>query len=334
MKSVSIIVPVYNVKNYLSKCIDSIISQTYTNIEVILVDDGSTDGSGNICDLYASKDKRIKAVHITNSGPSAARNCGIRAAMGDYILFVDGDDYISSTLVSETLKKAIENDADIVMFDADYVDELGKHIGFEYAFPGVIDPNLLVTPGILLVLPSLWNKLYKKELFIENNIYLPENISIGEDLTANMQLLSSAQKVVYINKFLYYYVRHNNSIMSNSCEDATKALKNRDILIAFEIINNYFLSNGKYDLYRDELNYLTVYYVFSAVVRINKCGAAKDLQSEMVDYVFKHCSRCKDNKYYNLLLSKKEKIIFFFIRHKLFRTLHFVLRLNSKLQGR
>ncbi len=128
MKSVSIIVPVYNVKNYLSKCIDSIISQTYTNIEVILVDDGSTDGSGNICDLYASKDKRIKAVHITNSGPSAARNCGIRAAMGDYILFVDGDDYISSTLVSETLKKAIENDADIVMFDADYVDELGYRV--------------------------------------------------------------------------------------------------------------------------------------------------------------------------------------------------------------
>ncbi|MBR4316077.1 MAG: glycosyltransferase, partial [Alphaproteobacteria bacterium] len=116
-KKISIIVPVYNVQKYLDKCLKSIISQTLTDIEIILVDDGSTDSSGLICDKYAKKDKRIKVVHQKNARQGAARNAGIKLATGDYIGFVDSDDYITSDMFEKLYKKAYIYDADIVMCD-------------------------------------------------------------------------------------------------------------------------------------------------------------------------------------------------------------------------
>lgn len=334
MELVSVIVPVYNVKKYLPKCVDSIINQTYRNIELVLVDDGSTDGSGELCDSYASRDKRIVVLHNANSGPSATRNSGIKAAAGDYILFVDSDDYISPDLISSVVKKATESNADIVMFNAESVDENGEHIEYFNAFQNELNSDFLNMPQVLLSLPTLWNKLYKRELFVSNNVFIPENICIGEDLTVNTQLLSLSRQTDYCNEALYYYVQHGNSLMSGTFEDKTKALRNEDVLVACQTIRDYFLSNGSYGDYREVLDYLTVYYIFTAVIRINKAGAAIGLQAKMVNYVREQCESFEKNKYYNLLLSGKQKILFFLLKHKLFRTLHFILTLNRKLTGR
>ena len=116
MEKVSIVVPVYNAKNYIKRCIESLVCQTYHNLEIILVDDGSSDGSEKICDEYAKEDDRIKVIHKKNSGVSDSRNAGIEAADGDYILFVDSDDYINENTVEDNLKTAIEKNADIVIF--------------------------------------------------------------------------------------------------------------------------------------------------------------------------------------------------------------------------
>lgn len=334
MKLVSVVIPVYNVKKYLEKCVDSVLKQEYRNIEVVLVDDGSTDGSGELCDLYASRDKRIVVLHNANSGPSAARNSGIKAATGEYILFVDSDDYIAPQLISTVVKKAIESNADIVMFDAEAVDENGGHIEYFNAFQNKFNSDFLNMPQVLLSLPALWNKLYRRELFMNNNVFIPENICIGEDFTVNTQLLSLSQKTDYCNEALYYYVQHGNSLISGTFEDKTKALRNEDVLVACQTIRNYFSSNGSYGDYREVLDYLTVYYVFTAVIRINKAGASIGLQAKMVNYVLEQCESLEKNKYYNHLSSRKQRILFFLLRHKLFRTLHFVLTLNRRLTGR
>lgn len=114
---VSVIVPVYKVEKYLHRCIDSIINQTYKNLEIILVDDGSPDNCGKICDEYAEKDNRIKVIHKSNGGLSSARNAGLDVANGDYVYFVDSDDYIDTKLVEDNLNLAIEHDADMVCFN-------------------------------------------------------------------------------------------------------------------------------------------------------------------------------------------------------------------------
>lgn len=334
MKLVSVVIPIYNVKKYLEKCVASVLNQEYRNIEVVLVDDGSTDGSGELCDLYASRDKRIVVLHNTNSGPSAARNSGIKAAAGDYILFVDSDDYIAPQLISTVVKKAAETNADIVMFNAESVDENGGHIEYFNAFQNEFNSDFLNMPQVLLSLPALWNKLYRRELFMNNNVFIPENICIGEDFTVNTQLLSLSRKTDYCNEALYYYVQHGNSLISGTFEDKTKALRNEDVLVACQTIRNYFSSNGSYGDYREVLDYLTVYYIFTAVIRINKAGASIDLQAKMANYVLEQCESFEKNKYYSLLLSRKQKILFFLLRHKLFRTLHFVLTLNRRLTGR
>lgn len=130
LNKISIIVPIYKVEIYLRKCVDSIVNQTYKNIEILLIDDGSPDNCGIICDEYAKKDERIKVIHKKNGGLSDARNYGIEASSGDYIMFVDSDDYISKDMCEILLKKALENNADIVScnFKEIYIDNFEEEI--------------------------------------------------------------------------------------------------------------------------------------------------------------------------------------------------------------
>lgn len=332
---VSVIVPVYNVKKYLQKCVDSIINQDYRNIELILVDDGSTDGSGELCDLYASRDKRIVVLHKANFGSSAARNSGIKAAAGDYILFVDGDDYISPNLISAVVKKATESNADIVMFDAEFVDENGGNIEYLNAFSDKFASDFSDTRQALIGLPALWNKLYKKALFTDNKITIPEGIAIGEDLAANIKLISTSSKTAYVDKPFYYYVKHSDSVMSVAQSDRHKVLRNRDIIGAYENAVEYLKKIGKYREYTAELEYIAVYHIlFTATMRVNECDPTNKLQAELVNYTLKKYPHFEKNRYYKCLLSRKDKISVWFLKHRLFRTLHFVLRLNRKLTGR
>lgn len=125
-KLISVIIPVYNIEKYIFKCLSSVASQKYTNLEIIVVDDGSTDNSGEICDMFAAGDNRIKIIHQKNAGLSAARNAGIDASKGEYIGFIDGDDYIDKMMYYEMIHIIEQNDADMVICDYESVDENGN----------------------------------------------------------------------------------------------------------------------------------------------------------------------------------------------------------------
>ena len=162
MSLVSIIVPVYNVEPYIETCIQSLIRQTMGNIEVILVDDGSTDRSGELCDQYAEADERIRVIHKQNGGLSSARNAGISAAKGEYLLFVDSDDYVSASLVEKTVSCAEQNQADVVVFDYQEIELCsgGKQTRTS-ALPAGQVIHAESVPQLLLITPSACNKLYK-----------------------------------------------------------------------------------------------------------------------------------------------------------------------------
>lgn len=198
MPLISIIIPAYNIENYIAKCLDSLLNQTYRNLEIIVVDDGSSDNTGKVIDDYSSKYDNIKVIHKKNAGVSAARNSGIEVASGDYIGFVDGDDTVDEEMFGVLIDNAIKYDADI------------SHCGYKMVFPNRIDyyyntgilveqDNQLGLKDLIMgnrVEPGLVNKLYKRELF--KKVRLNENIKINEDLLANYYLFKQSQKSVFM----------------------------------------------------------------------------------------------------------------------------------------
>ncbi len=212
----SIIIPVYNIENYLPRCLDSILNQDFTDFEVIIVDDGTNDTSGKIADLYADKDNRIKVIHKENGGVSTARFEGVKIAKGQFIGFVDGDDIIEPDMYSVLMDNAEKYNADL------------SHCGYKMVFPdGRIDyyynTNKLVEQdnhtGLTDLLkgefiePGLWNKIYKAD-FVKNivlNQIMDSSIKINEDLLMNYYLFKQANKAVFTDKCLYHYMIHKNS---------------------------------------------------------------------------------------------------------------------------
>lgn len=213
---ISIIVPVYNVEKYVLKCLKSLVNQSYDNIEILVVDDGSTDKSGKICDEFALKDKRIRVFHKKNGGLSSARNFGIKKAKGEYICLVDSDDYVRKEFVEKMLEAAKEKNAEIVVCGYDTgMPKTESLSGKEAAI------RLLVKQQNVDVVA--WNKMYQKKLF--DDILYPEGQNYEDTLTT-YKLLAEAKKVMYIAEPLYVYVERGGSI--------TKSDKKEEKLMARE----------------------------------------------------------------------------------------------------
>ena len=209
----SIIVPVYDVERYLPKCIGSILAQTFTDFELILVEDGSPDNCPALCDAAAEKDARIRVIHQKNGGLSAARNAGLDAARGEWIGFVDSDDYIAPEMY-EALYKAVQSTgADLALCDYAEVDETGAlcppmHISLaEQVFTG---RELLKNATDTMIQPA-WNKLYRRAIFAQ--LRYPEG-KLNEDLFLIPEVCLQIQKAVVVPKALYYYVQRGGSIMN------------------------------------------------------------------------------------------------------------------------
>lgn len=214
---ISIIIPVYNVEKYLNKCIDSIINQTYKNIEIILVDDGSMDNSGKICDEYARKDKRVKVIHKENGGVSDARNFGIDNSNGQYIAFVDSDDYIANDYVEYLYKILKENKADISCCNFEYVYNDKEKKETENQKENLYVYNQLESLKELLyqrnIDTSLWAKLIRKDLF--DDVRFPYG-EIYEDFAVFYKILLKIEKIVYSNIKKYFYIQREKSILSTN----------------------------------------------------------------------------------------------------------------------
>lgn len=231
---VSIIVPVYNVEEYLERCLESIINQTFKNIEVIALNNGSTDNSLNILLKYAEKDKRIKVIDNYNLGVSEARNIGIREANGKYIVFVDSDDWIDKNMIEVLHSNIVQNDCDLVM--CTYVREFANHSKEKlFNLPEVnlyfnnevksqilrklIGPigSELSNPEYLDALGTAWAKMYKASILKEKNLRFVDlnEIGSGEDTLFNIYVFNEVKKVILLNKPMYHYWRGNkNSITS------------------------------------------------------------------------------------------------------------------------
>ena len=288
-KLVSVIIPAYNIEDYIGRCLDSIISQTYKNLEIIVVDDGSRDHTGEILDNYAKKDRRIKVIHKENGGVSSARNKGIEAAEGDYIGFIDGDDLIESEMYKTLVDLLEEENADIA------------HCGYQMVFPDRIDyyhntgkKKIQTTEEGLkdllsgeMIEPGLVNKIYKKELI--KNCRLDETVKINEDLLMNYQLFKLSQKSVYYDITLYsYMIRSRSATGANSLitkrEDALRVLNQ----IKDDCINNNLLS----------IIYKRYIYLLMAICRDDLKDRSyieyqkkqrKQLKKELKTDVFKSC---------------------------------------------
>ena len=218
---VSIIIPVYNVELYLSKCIDSILAQSFTDWECILVDDGSKDKSGSICDNYALKDNRIKVIHLNNSGVSVARQVGIDNVCGEYSIHVDPDDWIESNMLEELYNKAKSDDADMVICDYfKHEDGVQQYINQS---PNLLEPikiieQMLTTNMYPQLYGSCCNKLVRCSCFNSSDNLIrfePDDLSLGEDVVFNCRLLmSTVHRVSYLNKAFYHYEVRSNSLCS------------------------------------------------------------------------------------------------------------------------
>lgn len=212
---ISIIVPIYNVEQYLEKCIDSIVNQTYTNLEIILVDDGSPDNCPAICDEWKKRDSRIRVIHKENGGLSDARNAGLAVATGEYLGFVDSDDWIHKGMFSSLLKCMNENDSDIAACGVELVFEDGKKSMLTSDFVGVLSTEEALKSIIneSLLKQPVWYKLYKRDVI--KNILFPLG-KCNEDVFWSYQAIANANSVSIINDPLYFYRQRENSIMGNN----------------------------------------------------------------------------------------------------------------------
>lgn len=218
---ISVIVPVYNVEKYLGECIESLICQTYTNIEILLVNDGATDSSPKICNYYQKIDQRIKVINTENGGLSAARNMGIANAKGAYFAFVDSDDFIEATMLETLFAHAEKSSADIVCCNYDFYSETSK---FQKTHKIKNRKNMLYTSAqardVLLYNNYYrcyaWNKLFRAELF--EKIRFPEGC-IYEDILTSYLLLEKANNILYITDDLYHYRIRSNSITRKICPE-------------------------------------------------------------------------------------------------------------------
>lgn len=219
MKKLSVIVPVYNVEAYLRQCIDSIIGQTYRDLEIILVNDGSTDRSGDICDEYVARDPRIKVLHKTNGGLSSARNAGMDVMTGDYVLFVDSDDWLDPNACEELMLQLVEHDADAIHFG--FIKEYES--GQSYA-QAIAEQPVITSPEKTLEMyavrelePMVWIYIYKVSSL--GALRFQEG-KIHEDEFFNLEYFASAPRKVVISDGLYYHYRIRESSITTSKRSA------------------------------------------------------------------------------------------------------------------
>jgi glycosyltransferase involved in cell wall biosynthesis len=279
---ISIIVPIYNTEKYLKKCIDSLINQTYKNIEIILINDGSKDNSHNIVSSY--RDKRIKYYKKENEGIGKTRNFGIDKATGDYLMFIDSDDYISKDCCEKFYNKIKKSKADIVVSDF-YKDINGK---YEYIkIDDFEDSNLKDNSSLLVKInPGPCNKVYKRELVINNNIRFNEQYKY-EDSPFVIESLIKAKKIVKLNEALSYYCIHNNS------ETTVRDDRVFDIIKIIDIIRE---KAKDYNYLKNDLDKFTVDLITNYTIQ-QRYQKNKKVRNSFIDESFKYMkSNIKDYK--------------------------------------
>lgn len=334
---ISVIIPVYNVENYLAECIESVCNNDYNDLEIILVNDGSTDSSDSICDRYAGIDSRIKVIHKSNSGVSSARNSGIDVASGDYIAFLDGDDLVKSNIYRKLLDALQYNNVDIAICRfSDYV--CGTEIVHTEPIPTgclygqdvwnnlVLD--MLGTPldkaKCAPIMGSICRGLYRKCIILANNIRF-KNIKIAEDMLFHLEYLCCCKSAVVLSESLYMYRYNSQSVTHDYKHNLFETMQRQ-----FSIVQDVLKSYGKFGELEQE--YLMATWLYYVTWCINNECHANSKQSRI--QIFKNMDILRNEKHYDGLLAHrvlkgihwKERITFYMIKYRLWKLLYWYNR--------
>ena len=247
MSTVSIIVPIYKVEDYIRECIDSILAQTYPDFELILVDDGSPDICGRICDDYAKGDNRIKVVHKVNGGISSARNAGLEVAKGEWIMHVDGDDWIEPDMIESLIEAAQITGADMVI--GDFV-KYGPSAGYNKLPTWGSDKKKSMSNYLAYTMTTIWGSIARRSLYADHSLKSPEGISYCEDFHLIVRLCHFANKIVNVHRPFYHYRYRPTSIMSNM-NGKTEA----DEQWVYQDTIRFFKEQGVYEDYRKVMSW-------------------------------------------------------------------------------
>lgn len=323
----SVVIPVYNVKDYLEKCIDSVLAQVLDETEIILVDDGSTDGeSGLICDRYASRySEIIHVIHQDNGGLGAARNTGIEHASGEYLLFLDSDDYLLPGLLKRMRELLSQSPCDIIDFGF-VIDQDGKLKETHAGEIGVSEPfTLREHPEMLLVLPAAWRRLYSRDLFIRSGIRYPSRVWY-EDIRTTLKLYAEAQSIVSIPEPYYAYVVREGSITRNK-----NVSRNAEILDAFEDLKAWFSSKELWETYYPEFTKLAVDHILLAgSVRVLRADPRSELLETFQQYMKNNFPDYLQNPYLTQL-SVPHKLALKLLRAKRYSAVKSLFDIKDKL---
>lgn len=249
MQTISIIVPVYKVEKYLARCVDSILGQSYKNFELVLVDDGSPDNCGKICDEYAKKDCRVKVVHKKNGGLSSARNAGVAVSSGDWIYFIDSDDWVEENLIEDVVNAIKSNPQTECVLFGYYIDFVLENRSLVRKFEtGRRETNDNTAQSVLLeaersaMFNSTCNKVYKRAIVKENDIVFPENVKTGEDLPFNCKYFSYIQSCHVLSGSYYHYMRQGEATIVTRYDPTlldTMIKTNKQRIELYEYLNMY-----------------------------------------------------------------------------------------------
>ena len=314
MIKVSVIVPVYNVEKYIEKCLDSLVNQTLKEIEIIVVNDGSPDNSQKIIDKYAKKYKNIKSYIKENGGLSDARNYGLKKATGEYIAFIDSDDYIDREMLYKMYNHAIKEELDIVVCDTINVYEDGKEIYIKsnHNFSNNSIKNYIISP------PMACSRLYNKKLFNRHNF---KKGIYYEDLELTPKLVKETKKIGYVNEGLYFYLQRSGSIMKQQ-------EFNEKLLDIFKVLQSNYDELVKE--YPEEIEYMYITHLLrTATLRFLEYENSNQYINQIVKEIKENFPNWKQNQYFKKS-STKLKIICILAYNKNNMLLKLIKKITNK----
>ena len=332
---VSIIIPVYNAEKTLKKTMDSVFNQTDPEFEIILVDDGSSDSSGTLCDGYSKSDSRVKVKHIENSGVSRARNEGIKVASGNYIMFLDADDVIEPNLLEDNYRIIKENAPDVIIF------------GFRYVLPNRIKNNEIDQTGIFLgddkrffderlevvvereMMNAPWNKIIRRELILENGLQFDERFSILEDALFSVSVCAVAKTICVNNKIYHnYYIWDSGSLRTKWSDNRFQAIK--------ELFNKEANYCGKYKNNTSQMRcfekaFCNALFSYMQLISVNKSLSGREKKTYLKEV-------CSDDLVRQTILKnesrkdfdRNKKIISFFVKMKMTKMIGWLYAAKDK----
>lgn len=323
---ISVVVPVYNAEKYLDKCIQSIINQKYSNLEIILVDDGSKDNSLELCKKYAENDKRIKVIHKENGGVSTARNSGIEAVSGDFIAFIDSDDYIDENMYFNMIQKVSEYDCDVVMCDCYKVNSDKKEVfthdirsGFynkKHLYKEYFDKSLMLDSINYPATISNCVMLIRADIIKDNKLEYKEGIKFSEDLLFGSRVMYYANSFYYLKGECYYNYINNPTSTTNTYYEK----KWDNFISLYKEIKAFFEDKEDFD-FSKQIYYCLLFFIYNSVGNIY--GSNKKLSDKKKDILNilnnQDVREMFDNININSLnLSKKQKLITYCYKYKIF----------------